>query len=68
MVNLMVTNPEQRRALEASCTHQQECSDRNACDVELLSVGGFSPLNGFMNRDEYEHCLKEMRCARTALV
>lgn len=26
-----------------------QCSDRNACDVELLCVGGFSPLQGFMN-------------------
>jgi len=39
----------------------QECSDRNACDVELLSVGAFSPLTGFMNKDVYEHCLNEMR-------
>ncbi|KAF5830471.1 ATP-sulfurylase [Dunaliella salina] len=52
---------EQRKALEASSTHRQECSDRNACDVELLSVGAFSPLTGFMNKDVYEHNLKEMR-------
>lgn len=57
----MVSNPEERRALEASCTHKQECSHRNACDVELLSVGGFSPLTGFMNQDVYEHVLTEMR-------
>mmetsp|Transcript_32132 Transcript_32132/g.83697 ORF Transcript_32132/g.83697 Transcript_32132/m.83697 type:complete len:440 (+) Transcript_32132:57-1376(+) len=60
LVNLMV-GAEQRKALEASSTHRQECSDRHACDVELLSVGAFSPLTGFMNKDVYEHCLKEMR-------
>jgi sulfate adenylyltransferase len=31
-----------------------ECSDRNACDVELLVVGGFSPLRGFMHQEDYE--------------
>ena len=28
----------------AGVDHRVECSDRNACDVELLIVGGFSPL------------------------
>ena len=32
----------------AGVDHRVECSDRNACDVELLMVGGFSPLRGFM--------------------
>lgn len=35
-----------------------------ACDVELLSVGGFSPLEGFMNEDAYRSVLKDMRCGR----
>ncbi len=61
LVNQLVTDPEQRRALEASCTHAQECSDRNACDVELLTVGAFTPLTGFMNQDVYDHVLAEMR-------
>jgi sulfate adenylyltransferase len=33
--------------------HVIECSDRNACDVELLMVGGFSPLRGFMHQEDY---------------
>jgi sulfate adenylyltransferase len=61
LINLTVSDPEERKALEASCTHKQECSHRNACDVELLSVGGFSPLAGFMGKETYEHCLAEMR-------
>jgi len=61
LLDLMVKNAEERRALEASCTHKQECSDRNACDVELLSVGGFSPLSGFMNKDVYDSVLDTMR-------
>jgi len=52
LVDLMV--PESDRAsVKASATTSLECSDRNACDVELLIVGGFSPERGFMHRADY---------------
>ena len=38
----------------AAVDHTVECSDRNACDVELLMVGGFSPLRGFMHQEDYQ--------------
>jgi sulfate adenylyltransferase len=38
LVNLMVPEA-QRQAVIDSCTKTLECSDRNACDVELLCVG-----------------------------
>ena len=44
---------EQRDAVKAGVDHVIECSDRNACDVELLMVGGFSPLRGFMPQEDY---------------
>ena len=34
---------------------------RQLCDLELLLNGGFSPLQGFMNRVEYEAVCKTMR-------
>ena len=34
---------------------------RQICDVELLLNGGFSPLRGFLNRDDYESVLDNMR-------
>lgn len=46
----------------ASCRGKVlECSDRNACDVEVLLGGGFSPLTGFMGRQEYASVLKHKR-------
>ncbi|MFO0016791.1 MAG: sulfate adenylyltransferase [Synechococcaceae cyanobacterium] len=53
LVDLMVP-AEQRSSLAASADRRVECSDRNACDVELLVVGAFSPLRGFMHREDYE--------------
>lgn len=32
-----------------------------ACDVELLTVGGFTPLDGFMNEDAYRSVVDNMR-------
>ncbi len=53
LVNLMVPAAEQQ-AVKASASRMLECSDRQACDVELLVVGGFSPLRGFMHQQDYE--------------
>ncbi len=53
LVDLLVQSAEQA-ALKASATKTLECSDRNACDVELLVVGGFSPLRGFMHQEDYD--------------
>jgi sulfate adenylyltransferase len=36
-------------------------TSRQICDLELLLNGGFSPLKGFMTRNDYEHVCKNMR-------
>tara|TARA_Y100001970_G_C14237277_1_gene862603 strand:- start:1952 stop:3649 length:1698 start_codon:yes stop_codon:yes gene_type:complete len=38
-----------------------QLTDRQICDLELLLNGGFSPLSGFMNQNDYESVLYEMR-------
>ena len=38
-----------------------DLSLRQVCDIELLLNGGFSPLEGFMDADDYESVCREMR-------
>ena len=40
-----------------------DLTPRQLCDLELLVSGGFSPLSGFMGREDYERVCKEMRLA-----
>src|SRR6202142_1782531 len=40
---------------------------RQLCDLELLMSGGFSPLNGFMDRADYEGVCQNMRLASGVL-
>ena len=53
LVNLMEAAG-QREPSKLGISRSVECSDRNACDVELLVVGGFSPLRGFMHQEDYD--------------
>ena len=40
-----------------------DLTPRQMCDLELLLVGGFSPLTGFMNRADYDSVCSDMRLA-----
>ncbi|MBV9356768.1 MAG: bifunctional sulfate adenylyltransferase/adenylylsulfate kinase [Chloroflexi bacterium] len=40
-----------------------QLSDRASCDLEVLASGGFSPLDRFMGRADYESVLSSMRLA-----
>ena len=62
LVDLMVGEAD-RAAVKATATKTIECSDRNACDVELLCVGGFSPLRGFMHQEDYDAVVSGHRLA-----
>ena len=46
---------------------QWTLNQRQLCDLELLLNGGFSPLQGFLGRADYDRVLSEMRLADDTL-
>jgi len=38
-----------------------DLTERQLCDIELLLNGAFSPLDGFLNKDDYDSVVKNMR-------
>lgn len=64
LVNLLV--PEEERPewiARATRLRSVQLSARALCDLEMLAVGGFSPLRRFMGKADYEHVLHTMRLA-----
>src|SRR5579864_8566766 len=44
-----------------------DLTPRQLCDLELLLSGGFSPLRGFLGREDYESVCRRMRLASGTL-
>ena len=45
----------------ASCLPSVQLSERSVCDLELLAIGAFSPLDRFMGREDQQRVMDEMR-------
>ena len=60
LINLMAPI-EESYDIKNKANRSLECSDRNACDIELLVVGGFSPMKGFMLQADYDSVVKNNR-------
>ncbi len=65
--NLQVKEESHKESLIKLASHEHKCSERNACDIELLIVGAFSPLEGFMNEKDYYSVIKNHRDIRGLL-
>ena len=57
-----VSDDERDGALsEARALPQVRLSSREASDLIMLAMGAFSPLEGFMGREDYQRVVAEMR-------
>eukprot|EP00640_Fibrocapsa_japonica_P001299 CAMPEP_0113943534 /NCGR_PEP_ID=MMETSP1339-20121228/25730_1 /TAXON_ID=94617 /ORGANISM="Fibrocapsa japonica" /LENGTH=397 /DNA_ID=CAMNT_0000948435 /DNA_START=189 /DNA_END=1382 /DNA_ORIENTATION=+ /assembly_acc=CAM_ASM_000762 len=61
LIDLMIKSEEDKQKAIDSCTSELELSPRQLCDVELIMNGGFSPLDGFMDEEEYQSVVDKNR-------
>ena len=62
LVDLVLTGKERDELLSrAPQMPSIKITMRNLCDLELLATGGFSPLDRFMGKTDYDRVLHEMR-------
>ncbi len=64
LVNRIAT-PEQREEFlsKAEFLPRVQLDERAVSDLEMIAIGGFSPLTGFMNQEDYDRVVAEMRLA-----
>ncbi len=61
LINLLIKDEEKEAWLDKANQYpSHQLSDRSLHDLELLAVGGFSPLNSFMGEEDYNRVLTEM--------
>src|SRR5437867_2863221 len=64
LINLFVNEPAKAElAKKAQTLKSHTLNQRELSDLELLSIGGFSPLEGFMTQADYQRVVKEMHLA-----
>jgi len=62
LVDLMASHEESEQLRSyASRLPSIQLSARAVCDLEILAIGGFSPLDRFVGREDYQCILNEMR-------
>ena len=59
----LIVEPEEADALraEAGRLPSIQLTERSMCDLELLAVGAFSPLNTFVCEEDHNQIVEEMR-------
>ncbi|MBW4629728.1 MAG: sulfate adenylyltransferase [Brasilonema octagenarum HA4186-MV1] len=64
LVNRIAT-PEQKQVFlsKADFLPRVQLNERALSDVQMIAIGGFSPLTGFMNQEDYNGVVAQMRLA-----
>jgi sulfate adenylyltransferase len=64
LVNRIVTPAQRQEFLsQADALPRVRLDERSLSDLELIAIGGFSPLVGFMAQDDYEQVVNHMQLA-----
>ena len=64
LVNRIATAEQRAEFLsKADFLPRVQLDDRAVSDVEMIAIGAFSPLTGFMNQEDYDRTVTEMRLA-----
>jgi sulfate adenylyltransferase len=62
LINRIATPAEKQEFLEqADSLPRVQLDERATSDLEMIAIGGFSPLKGFMEQDDYERVVEDMR-------
>ncbi|MCU0240453.1 MAG: bifunctional sulfate adenylyltransferase/adenylylsulfate kinase [Pyrinomonadaceae bacterium] len=62
LVNLLISENEKSETFaKANDLPSIQLTNRQICDLEMLAVGAFSPLDKFMSKNDYETVLDQMR-------
>ena len=62
LINRIATPAERQEFIEkAGSLPKIKLDKRTLSDLEMIAIGGFSPLNGFMEKDDYERVVVDMR-------
>ena len=61
LIDLIIQDESLKNEIISNVEYELECSERNACDIELLMIGAFSPLEGFMDENNYKSVIKNNR-------
>jgi len=62
LINRVLTGDARAKAVaEAPKLRRIDLSPKQSCDLEMIGIGAFSPLTGFMGEADFTRCCKEMR-------
>lgn len=68
LVDQMLKSEKEKKDAISKANTVLELNERQSCDTELLMVGGFSPLTGFMNQKQYKGVVDNMRLPESNLL